>query len=745
MKRFIAGAVALLLLATAAIGGPQHITASVLSTATSTWTDIAQRFSHIPNIVDDCGAPTDGVSDAGPAINTCLATYGRVAAPSGTFMIGTSIVPVAYGGLLGSTAGQTTMKLMPSHDGTDLVLCTNAYALFGAGDVTSNAGTTSASVAGGVATLALNQSETLPVGSTIVVAGITSTGGNPQGYNGTFVITASSAGSVSYADAAATGTQSVAGTVTITADGFELGNITFDGNYAAQAASNPAQTNGIVCYGQLWKWHDLIVQNTVGAAFHTGFQNSGGGGAYSVGLAHLSHLRIVNAQQDGWDWEGPHDSWLDHIDIENACQAADNTYFSFNATASNGTVDTIHTYLAGSSSNRCATQFYAPGGSFNIYNGYFEGGRQQVDLGQNSHFIGGHVFAQFPEGSATGTCQLTLQSNGIIVQGVQFNGWPTGSSQQRDMHGVCLGTSGAAASGNMLAGNSFWDYDVSGAIDYVNASAGSNQISGWGTTSGSGTSPMLVGTVPSTDDIYVVQGGTDPYSDTQIPNLPGQPTSYVTLTNGGTYSAGTEAVLWILTGVTGQTITLPSGVSNASTYSVCSKGESTGIAWAAPGGESTGGLIPSVIGNGQCLTWYYRLSTTVWQAQNGFDPASPLPIGATTPAAGSFTALTRGLEAVGSGAVSTATPGTSGSTISMPTATAVLNIRPAAAVTSVTITLPTPSADQTTLLIRVIGQPLNASSITWGGPGAASSVPTAIAANTSLTLWWDATSGKWTL
>ena len=68
--------------------------------------------------------------------------------------------------------------------------------------------TTAASGTGATATITFAaQPSAYPIGSTVVVAGVT-----PTGYNGTFVVTASSTTSVSYASAT-TGAQTVAGTV----------------------------------------------------------------------------------------------------------------------------------------------------------------------------------------------------------------------------------------------------------------------------------------------------------------------------------------------------------------------------------------------------------------------------------------------------------------------------------------------------------------------------------------------------
>jgi hypothetical protein len=67
--------------------------------------------------------------------------------------------------------------------------------------------TLTASGTGSVATLTFASTYIAPVGSTIVVAGVT-----PVGYNGTYTVTRSSAGSVSYTNAT-TGAQTVAGTI----------------------------------------------------------------------------------------------------------------------------------------------------------------------------------------------------------------------------------------------------------------------------------------------------------------------------------------------------------------------------------------------------------------------------------------------------------------------------------------------------------------------------------------------------
>jgi hypothetical protein len=76
--------------------------------------------------------------------------------------------------------------------------------------------TTAASGTGSVATITFTPAYTMPVGSTVTIAGVT-----PSGYNGVYTVTASSSGSVSFASST-TGSQTVAGTATMTPQGFLL-------------------------------------------------------------------------------------------------------------------------------------------------------------------------------------------------------------------------------------------------------------------------------------------------------------------------------------------------------------------------------------------------------------------------------------------------------------------------------------------------------------------------------------------
>ncbi len=150
-----------------------------------------------------------------PAYATSTATPGAVA--SFEFTSGSAVVRVTLNNH-GLQVGDTFPVLIPvvaggvTIEGNYLVQSldsgspANIFTIQAANSATTTP-TLTASGTGSVATLTFASTYTVPVGSTIVVAGVT-----PAGYNGTYTVTRSSAGSVSYANAT-TGAQTVAGTI----------------------------------------------------------------------------------------------------------------------------------------------------------------------------------------------------------------------------------------------------------------------------------------------------------------------------------------------------------------------------------------------------------------------------------------------------------------------------------------------------------------------------------------------------
>jgi len=134
---------------------------------------------------------------------------------------GSNVVQVVDYGLIGSTLDYVNYVTPVTLGG---IVLTGPYPLY-TSTVAITAATTGASGTGTTATITFGAvAAAAPVGSTIIVSGVT-----PTAYNGTWVVTASSTTSVSFASTA-TGSQTVAGTVQ------------YGTNYSVQAASNATST-----------------------------------------------------------------------------------------------------------------------------------------------------------------------------------------------------------------------------------------------------------------------------------------------------------------------------------------------------------------------------------------------------------------------------------------------------------------------------------------------------------------------
>jgi len=145
------------------------------------------------------------------------ATSTTTTVPSFNFVSGASTVNVTLANhgyqagdtfpiLVSTTAGTVTLFGNYTISALDPTTPADIFTISAATSATTTP-TLTATGTGTTATLTYSSSYTIPVGSTIVVATI-----QPVGYRGTFTVTASSAGSVSYANAT-TGAQTVAGTI----------------------------------------------------------------------------------------------------------------------------------------------------------------------------------------------------------------------------------------------------------------------------------------------------------------------------------------------------------------------------------------------------------------------------------------------------------------------------------------------------------------------------------------------------
>lgn len=171
--------------------------------------------------------PKFTVSSGSDFVTVTLADHG--------FLVGTTF-PV----LIATTFGGVT--LYGNYIITQ-VLTANTF-IISASNSASTIATTGASGTGATATILHTSSVTFTLGSTIVISGMT-----PAGYNGTYTVTASSPGSVSFASST-TGAQTVAGTISGT---FSTSENAGQANYYYYNGRGPLPTGtgyGVGGYGR---------------------------------------------------------------------------------------------------------------------------------------------------------------------------------------------------------------------------------------------------------------------------------------------------------------------------------------------------------------------------------------------------------------------------------------------------------------------------------------------------------------
>lgn len=159
------------------------------------------------NVTAGGAVPSFALTSGSQSVTVTLANHGLQ--PGDTFPI-----------LLSTTLGGVTLYGNYTVQSLSLATPNDAF-LINAANSASSTPTLAASGTGSIATLTYASSYKIPVGSTIVVSGVT-----PAGYNGTFTVTASSAGSVSYANAT-TGAQTVSGNIFISSGAENGGKVEF--------------------------------------------------------------------------------------------------------------------------------------------------------------------------------------------------------------------------------------------------------------------------------------------------------------------------------------------------------------------------------------------------------------------------------------------------------------------------------------------------------------------------------------
>lgn len=107
---------------------------------------------------------------------------------------------------------------------------------------------------------------------------------------------------------------------TLFVDGHELQGLTIDGNYKGGNTSG----GGIAVWGPKPVWRDIFVTNTAGKGIRTEFYDSG---SMTYGMeGHFDNIRTDYTGQEGWLFNGPHDSTVNDLIVIDASMSADRTY-----------------------------------------------------------------------------------------------------------------------------------------------------------------------------------------------------------------------------------------------------------------------------------------------------------------------------------------------------------------------------------------------------------------------------------
>jgi hypothetical protein len=171
--------------------------------------------------------------------------------------------------------------------------------------------TTATSGDGTTATVTGNWVVTVPIGAQVKLTGIT-----PTGYNGTYTVTASSAGSISFANAT-TGAQTVAGKFSTSTlgnyrvfvdesvvygylDGWNGGSPTTNGRIEFSTWSGGNATSAPALVGnQTPTWTQVGTSNVYSTTLPTNASNCGGGGCDAVSVYDAAHLVTAQIPTNG--------------------------------------------------------------------------------------------------------------------------------------------------------------------------------------------------------------------------------------------------------------------------------------------------------------------------------------------------------------------------------------------------------------------------------------------------------------
>jgi hypothetical protein len=234
---------------------------------------------------------------------------------------------------------------------------------------------------------------------------------------------------------------------TLIVDGFELQEVTLNGNWNAGAGNTSG--SGIACYCARPILRDVFITNCAQYGIRTEYIDSSAGGDDTFTMeGFLENIRIDTVGMYGWWNNGPHDTITIGMDIVDAGQAATNTYDAFfYDKQSAGRNVSCHAWNRGSSARHRYALNLQPGSGHQFTSGCVFEGAYSANVGL---FSGGNTFDSSTSYYAAwngGNIYMALTATQNIIKGAVG---PPGAGRPASAGIILGGVSGDFISANYI-------------------------------------------------------------------------------------------------------------------------------------------------------------------------------------------------------------------------------------------------------------------------------------------------------
>jgi hypothetical protein len=221
-----------------------------------------------------------------------------------------------------------------------------------------------------------------------------------------------------------------------------LAHLTLDGNIANNTAGDCLQM-----YGRYPRWVDLKITNCIGNGIRTEWSLTGIPGpptnpvTTDIGLeGFFEDVHVWNVGQDGWLFNGPHDSTFVGVIVAGASEATNGSYIGlYIGPNGNGRFDALHVYASDIAGNvaACGVDIESAGNTFT--NSNFEGSQTPLYIGgggtncqgvsSGGSYFGFNTFDDSNQYySATVGYEIVVRSAQNVIHGLMSGGF-VGSAQ----------------------------------------------------------------------------------------------------------------------------------------------------------------------------------------------------------------------------------------------------------------------------------------------------------------------------